>query len=80
MYKHYNNMGRKNGNQCGKLEKYEKNRKRKKDNKKRDFELNGKYSKKAIRKLEAMSESRAKKPNENKNNEKQSKKKSKPNK
>ena len=52
-------MGRKNGNNCGKLAKYEQPRKKKKNNKKKDFDLNGKYSQKSVRKLEAFLESKA---------------------
>jgi len=45
----------------GKLEKHEKPRKTKKNNKKKDFDLNGKYNQKSVRKMEKMIEIRAKK-------------------
>lgn len=60
-------MGRKNGNNCGKLAKYEQPRKKKKNNKKKDFDLNGKYSQKSVRKLEAFLESQAHKAPQEKN-------------
>ena len=63
-------MGRKNGNNCGKLEKYEQPRKKKKNNKKKDFDMNGKYNQKSVRKLEAFLESQTPKvPQEKKENE-----------
>ena len=64
------NMGRKSGNNCGKLAKYEQPRKKKKNNKKKDFDMNGKYNKKSVRKLESFLESQAPKiPQEKKENE-----------
>ena len=56
------NMGRKTGIDLGKLAKYEQPRKKKKNNKKKDFDLNGKYNQKSVRKLEGFLESQAHKP------------------
>ena len=49
-------MAQKNAAFGGKLQKHEKPRKKKKDNLKKDFDLNGKYSKKSIRKMEVAKE------------------------
>ena len=49
-------MGQKNAVFGGKLQKHEKKRKKKKDNLKKNFDLNGKYSKKSIRKIETIKE------------------------
>ena len=57
-------MGGGNTSIGGKLEKHEKPRKTKKNNKKKDFDLNGKYNQKSVRKMEKMIEIREKK-NEN---------------
>tara|TARA_B110000967_G_scaffold206388_1_gene252977 strand:+ start:95 stop:331 length:237 start_codon:yes stop_codon:yes gene_type:complete len=52
-------MGRKNGNDFGKLAKFEQPRKKKKNNKKKDFDMNGKYNQKSVRKLESFIESQS---------------------
>lgn len=49
-------MGQKNTAFGGTLQKHEKQRKKKKDNTKKTVDLNGKYSKKSIRKMEALKE------------------------
>lgn len=60
-------MSQKNAAFGGKLQKHEKQRKKKKDNSKKDFDLNGKYSKKSIRKMEVIKENQKnKKSNFNK--------------
>ena len=63
------NMGRKTGTNCDKLERYEKPRKKKKNNKKKDFDMNGKYNKKSVRKMECFIESQNhRSPSEKKEN------------
>ena len=49
-------MTQKNAAFGGKLQKHEKPRKKKKDKLKKNFDLNGKYSKKSIRKMEVAKE------------------------
>ena len=63
-------MGRKNGNDCGKLAKFEQPRKKKKNNKRKDFDMNGKYNQKSVRKLESFVETRNVSLQENENGSK----------